>query len=45
MQNYYEMVKGLRPFKERKNTERCVKDLWKRCCPAEKGYITGRRAK
>ena len=44
MQNLYERVKGLKPFKERRNTERCIKDPWKRCCPAQLGYITGRKA-
>jgi len=45
MQNLYERVMGLRPFKERQGTERCPKDLWKRNCPAEWGYMTGRNAK
>jgi len=41
-QNLYEQVKGFRPFRERGNTDRCVKSLWIRNCPATLGYITGR---
>jgi len=42
MQNLYEQVKGLRPFKERQGTERCIENLWKRDCgDTHKGYIIG----
>lgn len=43
MQNLYERVMGLRPFLERRRTERCPKDLWKRNCEPIKGYIIGGR--
>lgn len=44
MQNRYEEMKGLRPHKERQNTERCIRDPWKRnCSDSHKGYILGKQ--